>query len=323
MNLFGIFIQILPVFFLLSRRCANWWPLPVRLLQAAIYLALPNAQEVHVVLTNAPFHFALLAFLVAVAVPPPNWQWKLFDVVVLVICPLSGPFCLVLLPLLLLFWWWRRERWSLIAAAILTPLVALQGAMLLFGGFSSRAPAHLGATPMLFLRLLTGHVYVGSIHGQNGFAVYARPATVLVVMLLGTSVLVFCLLRSTLELRLFISFSMLLFAASLSKPLIAGPLPQWQLLAIDRSARYWFFPMLALLWSLLWCARQPQSKPFRIFGIAALVAMLGGVIRDWRYPAFRDMHFQQYVQKFNAAPAGSVVEIQIYPPEHAARLIKK
>jgi hypothetical protein len=323
MNVAGIVIQVLPVLFLLSRRGASWGPITFRLCQAAIYVAIPNASEVHVVLTNAPFHFALLAFLVAVAAPPTNWAWKIFDGAILMICPVSGPFCILLLPLVLVVWWLRRERWSLIVAAILTPLVALQASMLLFKGYAGRAPAELGATPMLLLRILAGQIYVGAIHGHNQFAVRAHPAAILVVLLLGSSVLAYCLWKASLELRLFISFALLLFAASLSKPLISGPQPLWQLLAGDAGGRYWFFPTLALLWSLLWCAMQQDSRPFRVFGIVALVGALNGVARDWRYAPYKDEHFREQVIRFEAAPAGAGVDIPIFPDGVVLRLIKK
>src|SRR6202453_4376255 len=53
MNLAGAVVQALPVSALLSRRCAPWGPLRLRLLMAALYLAIPNAPEIHIGLTNA------------------------------------------------------------------------------------------------------------------------------------------------------------------------------------------------------------------------------------------------------------------------------
>ena len=260
-------------------------------------------------LTNAPFHWALLAFLVSFASPPLNWIWKICDFAVLTIGALSGPFCLVIWPLLLLFWLMRRERWSLINLAILSPFLAIQAAKLIFGGISSRAPGDLGATPMLFLRLLAGHVYVGSIWGENGFAVHAAPVAVLIVTALGTAVLIYAVCNGPLELHFLIAFSMILFVAALSKPLIAGPSPQWQLLAIDPGARYWFFPMLALLWSLGFCASQKQSKPSRILSYLAFVAMLHGVMHDRRYPPSSDKEFREFLKAFESAPVGSWVTV--------------
>jgi len=323
MNVFGLLIQVLPVFFLLSGRCAHWWPLRVRCWQAALYIVLPNTREVHILLTNAPFHFALLAFLVAVANPPLDWRWKIFDIAVLVICALSGPFCIILLPLVLVFWWLRRQRWSLVVAALLAPLVAVQSAELLFGGFSARAPAQLGATPNLFMRLLAGQVYLGSLWGENGFAVNANLVAVMLVTTLGSYFLVFTFWRGTLELRLFIAFAMLLLAASLNRPLIDGALPQWQLLAQDRSGRYWFFPMLAFVWSLLWCATQRLDALFRLAAKLLFLALLHGVIHDRRYPPFSDDDFQRFLQAFDAAPTGALIRVPDSPPKQVVYLKKR
>src|ERR1700733_6052297 len=63
MNLAGAVVQALPVTALLSRRCIPWGPLPVRMLMSAVYIAIPNAPEVHIVLTNAMWHLAVLQAL--------------------------------------------------------------------------------------------------------------------------------------------------------------------------------------------------------------------------------------------------------------------
>ena len=70
MNLAGALIQALPVTALLSRRCAPWGPLPVRMAMAALYIAIPDAPEIHVVLTNAMWHLALLQALLAFSASP-------------------------------------------------------------------------------------------------------------------------------------------------------------------------------------------------------------------------------------------------------------
>jgi len=284
---------------------------------------LPNSRETHILLTNAPFHLALLVFLVALAASPPNWRWKIFDIAVLVISPLSGPFCIFLLPLVAVFWWRRRQRWTVVVMAVMTPLVVLQAVELLFGGFSRRASAQLGATPMLFFRLLSGQVYMGSVWGENNFAVNAHGVSVLLVMVLGTCIVGFAFWRAGLELRIFIVFAMLLLGAALSKPLIAGPLPLWQLLALDRSARYWFFPMLAVLWSLLFCATQKQNKTFRIGGMFAFVVLLHGIVHDRRYPPFPNQQFQSFLERFDAAASGTLVAVPDPPPNGIAYLKKK
>ena len=323
MNVSGLIIQVLPALFLLSNRCVGWWPLRIRFLQAAIYVLLPNTREVHILLTNAPFHLAFLAFLVAIAKPPLHWRWKLFDIGVLAVSALSGPFCIVLFPLVLFFWWHRRQPWSLVVIAVLAPLIAIQALELLLGGYAGRAPVQLGATPMLFMQLVTGQVYVGSLWGENGFSLHAQLFAVMLVMLLGTSVLLYAVSRATLELRLFVVFAFLILAASLSKPLIGGGLPLWQLLAIDRSARYWFFPMLAVLWCLLYCATQRNDRRVRIAACLTFIAMLHGIVHDHRYPPYPDQNFQLFLRNFAAAPSGTQVLLPDCPPGEVSYLRKK
>ena len=323
MNVCGLVVQVLPACFLLSSRCARWWPLQIRLLQAALYVVLPNEREVHVLLTNAPFHLALLAFLVAVAKPPENWGWKIFDVLVLAVSALSGPFCIVLFPLVVGSWWLRRERWRVVVMSVLLPLIGLQAAELVFGGYADRFSPHLGATPLLFFRLLAGHIFMGSLWGENGFARHNFPVASVLVSMAGIGVLVFAFRRCTLELRLFIVFAFVLLAGSLKRPLIDGPLPQWELLTIVASGRYWFMPMLAFLWSLLFCATQSENQIFRIGTRVVFLTLLRGIVHDHRYPPYPGQNFQVFLQKFADAKPGALVEVPDPPPNEVDYLKKK
>ena len=323
MNLCGIALQALPVSILLTSRCSRWGPLSVRLLMAAVYLALPNAGEIHVVLANAQWHLGLTACLLVLANPPAHWRWKVFDIGVLLLCGLTGPYCLLLLPVAGIFWWKRRQSWSGIVGGFLAVTSAVEAFMLLGGGWQQRIHTPLGATPFLFAKILAGQVYVGALIGQNEFASRANLPAVVVACLIGTSVLCWCLLKSGWELRLFIVFSAMLLAAALRSPLAAGLQRQWEFLATSTGGRYWFFPMLAVSWSLIWCATQSACKPCQILGLICLAAMVCGEARDWKYPPFPDKHFRQYADKFAAAPPGTPVTIPICPEGCNIRLIKK
>ena len=81
----GLFAQALPVPILLSARSRNWASLPTRMLLAALYVALPNAREIHLVATNSQWHMALTAALTAFACSPLTWRGRLFDIVVLTV----------------------------------------------------------------------------------------------------------------------------------------------------------------------------------------------------------------------------------------------
>jgi hypothetical protein len=323
MNLGGLAIQALPVSILLSSRCARWGPLLVRFLMAAVYLALPNAGEIHVVLANSQWHLALAACLLVLANPPVHPCWKVFDLAVLSLCGLTGPYCLLLLPLSVAFWLRRRQIWSGVVSGLLAITSIAELIELNHGGWVTRNVTPLGASPSLFAKILGGQVYLGALIGQNEFPNRARLAAAIVICLIGTFILFWCLLKSGWELRLFIVFSAMLLTASLITPLAGGLQSQWEFLATSTGGRYWFFPLLAFSWSIIWWATQSGSKLCQIVGVLGLAIMLCGEMRDWKYPPFPDQHFAQYARKFAQAPVGATITIPICPEGTEIRLTKK
>ncbi len=274
-------------------------------------------------LTNAPFHFALLAFLVAVAAPPENWGWKIFDVCVLAISALSGPFCIVLFPLVFVFWFLRRERWRLVVMAACCPSSVCRRSNCCSAATLTARPRSWEPRQSSSFVCWPADIYIGSFWGENGFARHYFPIIAILVSIAGTCVLVYTLLRCTLELRLFIAFALALFAAGLSKPLIEGPMPQWQLLTIVASGRYWFMPMLAFIWSMLFCATQSDDRIVRIGTRIAFITLLHGLVHDHRYPPYPDQNFKVFLRQFETAPAGTLVALPDCPPGQSSYLRKK
>ncbi len=113
--------------------------------------------------------------------------------------------------------------------------------------------------------------------------------------------------------KLFIAFSAAVLAAALRSPLIAGQGTQWEQLAIDKGARYWFFPMLAFLWTLLWAVTSQKQRTLRAASLVCLAVVPRAVIHDWQYRAYPDSSFAFYTHEFETAPRGAVVEIPVYP----------
>src|SRR4051794_11129497 len=119
MNLVGLVLQVAPAVFLLSVRSEHWAPLRFRVLMALAYLALPNTSELNVSITEAQWHLALLACLVVLSRAPESRAGFAFDLTVLALCGLTGPFCIVLFPVAFLVWWKERTRWHLAATVAL------------------------------------------------------------------------------------------------------------------------------------------------------------------------------------------------------------
>ena len=323
LNIIAIIIQVLPVTFLLSSRCANWGSLGVRTFFAAAYIALPNSRELDAAITEAQWHMAVIAALVVLSVPSQRKVWRAFDVAALLLSGLTGPFCIALLPLAAFIWWRSRFRWRLVLTALIGVCVVVQLSALFTTAAVTRSHETLGASPLLFLRMLAGDVYLGAIFGQNHFASQGTSLRLILSGILGTALLIVCLIRAELELRLFVLYSFALYFASLQNPMISDTQPQWRVLADAPGLRYWFFPMLAFVWAAIWCVAQSRVQWPRFIAGLALVCMLPGIAKDWKYPAFNSHNFPDFVRRFQSMPVGRAMVFPLYPDGWTMQLVKK
>jgi hypothetical protein len=311
MNLAGAIIQALPVTALLARRCAPWGPLSTRVLMAALYLAIPDAPEIHIVLTNAMWHLALLQALLAFALPPLSWRGRVTDCLLFAIGGITGPFCILLLPSVLVYWWIRRQRWTLVVIAWMVLGVVIQVLCLLH---AVRAPgAPLGATPFRFLRILAGSIFIDSMIGSGGPRL---PIPLLLLAgLAGLAIMVWAWLRAPLALRAYIAFAVLALAASLRDPLLLpSPAPRWEVLASAPGIRYWFLPSLMFLWSAAWCALGGSTRLIRYAGWAVVLLVTIGMARKWVYPSWPQSHFSADVARFRTLQPGQHMTFSVYDP---------
>jgi hypothetical protein len=328
-NLSALTFQILPILLLLSRRFSAL-PLRLRLLVSLGYLALPNCQEIHGTVTSLQWHLAALGLLSLIAEPPEGRAGRIADRIVIALCAVSGAFAVLLLPIALLVWWQRRTRASLVSAAILTAGVAL----LPFVSFlnpQGRPATPLGATPILVAHILGGRVFLSSLIGQHGFDAlvhrmsWSRAQQELVVLFsfLGLAVLAAALLRGPRVLRLFVLFATLTLAAALVHPMASYEKPQYPMLALHGGGRYWFFPMMAFLASLGWLAARAPSRIARGAAFALLIVLPLGIVLDWRYTPFADLHWREEVVRFVRSPKGTTTMIPINPPGWSMPMLKR
>ncbi len=323
MNLTGISFQVLPVNLLLSWRCSNWAPLSVRAFMAVAYIALPNTLELNASVEEGQWHLALAACMLVLARTPKTLTWRVFDLTIILLSGFTGPFCILLLPVTLIFWWFRREFFPLVIAGVLAVAAVIQLSAILQTGAATRPKVGLGATPKLFLELLSGRVYLGALLGRNSLSAHSNLFILGIIALLATAILIYCVMRASLELKLFILFAALIFAVSLISPMVSLTVPQWQVLREAIGIRYWFFPMLAFAWALLWCVREGNIGIVRIAALCGLTCMIIGISRDWSYPPYPDFRFPEYARQFETAAPGTIVDMPIYPPGWVLRLIKK
>jgi hypothetical protein len=326
MNLVALAAQALPVSLLLSYRSSAWGSVRFRALLALTYLVLPNCREMNLIVTSSQWQLMLSVFLVLTAAPATGAAGRTLDLLVLALCGLTGPFCFFLLPIATFIAWRRGGRWRWIEAGELFALSLIQAWGLLVVDSSGRAHAALGASPVLFLRMLGGQVYLATLIGGNGLAAQSNHFVVAVLLCTAvacSALLAVCFARMGLEMRLFLVLTIMLLIASLISPAAYPPpgVSRWQMLASGQGIRYWYFPMIACTWSILWAARS-RIKGFHVTAVVFLCLMCIGVLRDWRQPAMKDLHFTAFARGFQAAPAGTVAVIPENPGGWNIRLVK-
>jgi hypothetical protein len=167
MNLCAIAIQILPVNLFLSARFRAI-PYNVRVFGSLLYLALPNAFEIHANTTNIQWHLALLALLVLLSQAEAAKAWRYFDYAVLSFALVDGPLGILLIPVAAVLLWLRRDRRTVASLWVMIPFAALQSLFILFS--NSRRPAPNGASLERLAGILGGQIFLSSVLGVRTFA---------------------------------------------------------------------------------------------------------------------------------------------------------
>ncbi len=317
-NLVAVATKIMVVQFILSKRLTNLLPAVwMRLFAAFFYLAIPHSFETHANLTNAQWHLALASFLIIIAAPATTKLWKIFDFALVSISAVSGPCCLLLLPVVLIKYYNERSKRILTLLIIIAVGCFIQGTSLLIFERPSHAP--LGANINLFLRILGGHLFVSSIFGQNGYLwtidrPFWKDGVSVAINLLGLGLIIYGFLKTNLELRLLTIFSVLIVIGAFVSPAVSDVTPQWEILRYPTiGSRYWLIPIFCFVLLLFWIARNAENKIVRWIAAILLILSPIGIYQDWQYPPFIDLNFPKYAAEFNNAPIGSETIIPINP----------
>lgn len=327
-NLVAITVQVLPVNLIISERFSTLIPsLPTKLFLAFLYLVLPNSAETHANLTNSQWRLALLSCLIFLAAPSYRLLWRCFDVVIIFFSSLTGPFCILLAPIAALRCWYHRSKWLFMLLAIMIPGFLVQILSIALKADDSRSEATLGATPELFLKIIGGQVFLGTLIGQE---LYSRLLNysglyiwlVILAFVVGVMIIVQSLYKSPLELRLFILFAVFIIGAGLVSPQISTNTPQWQLMVLV-GQRYYFIPALAFITALVWTISRKSSSKLSKIAKIVLAIMLIGIIFDYSLFSFPDFNFKKSVEQFEQAPQGTEVVIPITPSPDWSMTLKK
>jgi hypothetical protein len=300
---------------------ADAWPNAwARLGFALIMIGVPNSFEVFVKLTDTQWHMAVLTFLVTVSRPPETRAGRIFDRVVILIGGLSGPFCLMLLPVAAWQYWETRSRVALERIGLLLAASCAQ-ALSLALTVHTRSPAPLGAGLGVFARIVGLNILLAVFLGQQRLqGILISPlwqsSNAVPLLVTGAGLLLVAggiwvgggLVRKA---WLFAAFS---FTAALIIPQVTVTGPQWQMMTnTGWGDRYYLFPMLAFIGTLFALAGARPLALRIVGGVALAVAVLVGVAGDWIYPVMPPTDFLSRARAFAKSPPGTVMRLPMHP----------
>lgn len=313
MALVGLVCQALPVPILLSSRCRTFGPFPLRLAFAVVYIAIPNAREIHILCTNAHWHLALAELFLAFSLPPRSLFGRIFDTIIYFVGGVCGPFGLLLLPFVFVYWLIRRQRWSLWVCLLLS-FGSIVQILFLRHFHETRYVRPLGASVAMFVRLLGGDVFIGVLRGSTPYGLRQPFVVCLAAFVVGLAIAFYCARFVSAEVRLFFLYCCAIFAAALRAPLVPPTSkPLWAAILEVQSLRYWFYPSLPFIFGILWCIMFARSRVMRGLAVMLALVLCQGIWRDWRIPPLEDLHFAQQAAAFEAAPPGTQVTIPLNP----------
>jgi hypothetical protein len=326
----ALLIQAAPAILLVSPRMAPAIPsLRARVALALLLVAIPGMSEVYVNLTNAQWHLGLLAFLILAAAPAATWPQRGFDMIVLCVSGLSGPFAPFLLPVALLWCGLQPGRWQAWRLTVVLVTTAVQLALVLLhqstrgrGGYGFGWSLHrlidIVDTPILGVAtfgrqtLVDRYWLVGAGEGwlSNGQWWPTLIAGAIVVSALALAIIGF--VRGRWILRAFLVFAGLELVAGLVDGLAPG-MPVWAALENGVGMRYFFYPIAAWL-AVIVTLLCDGLMALRTIGLALMLLTLAVAIpADWALPKHERSAFQQEAKAFDRARPGTVMVFPIPP----------
>lgn len=325
-NLVGITVILLPVFIIWADPHLLFTRNKERflLLFTYLYLLNPKNTEIFGNLTNAGWYLALAAGLVLVRKNTPQARkWIPFDIAVLVLCGLTGPFCLALfLPALYLVWRYK-DRATMLKAGVILVCACIQLSVFVFSGSGkdssiSLAPqAHAMAAQYDRPVKITGMRLVGlPVFGEDIMTPPVADSDQLFVLgLLVAAVFVVAMIKTAnVPLKILIFYCFLMYVLGLSR---AGAMPIvdfWKILQFNTfGERYFFLPFTGWVLVLIALVHEKRDSIFTHLARALLLLFVIMFPLSFAIKPLPDYGYKTYISEFKAAKGGSVSCVEVNP----------
>ena len=301
-NVFSLMMNLSAVVFLFSSRIQ----LPGKPALALAYALVPHTGEVLLNLTNIQWSLALVLVLLLIGEDARTGKQRLFDCMVLVLCGLTGPFLVFLLPLFAIRAIIRRSRESMTLLASSCLIAGIQ----IFYLLKDRAifVRSTPRDPKWLLSVMSGRVYATFWAGY-GFPAISSHIAWLMGGAAATALLGYWMIKpgKWLYERRMLAAAWLCFVV----PVGAKFLREAGAIATPTAGdRYFFLSHVLLAWLLVILCVQCAGWA-RIFPVTLLAIAFGF---NWPYLRSAPMHDYRWAQYVPAIREGKALSIPINPP---------
>jgi hypothetical protein len=175
----------------------------------------------------------------------------------------------------------------------------------------------------MLAQIVAGPCYLSTLLGGGLKLTSSSVLAAVVIAIAITTLLILRARWAGAEMRTMLLFTAIVLACSLLSPTGSAPPPMtpWGMLELMPGSRYEFFPALLLVWSILWCVHRPPQI-FQIIGTLLLAVLSVGIVRDFRYRSFPDVHLREHAINLERATSGAHIAIPETPEGWTVNLIK-
>jgi len=331
-NLASMLVMALPVFILWSDRTLFGKEGEFRkLVLTVLFVLMPNIGEIFGILTNTIWFLAVASVLVLTRTDKVSARrWLPFDVVVLLVAGLSGPFSGVLAVAAVFLVLHRKIRSRALYVKVGVVVVCALVQIAVFSNGSSQAssvlqqraswghhlamPVEITGMRFIALPILGTHIITPDI--AQSAQVYALGIITAILMLVA-------FVRSRAEIRTIILFGSLLYVISYFRALAGPVLEFWRSLLFNPfGARYFFVPFFAWLVALICLSNDRKTLSSKI-ATALLAAFVVFFPYSFNIHPLKDLHFQAQAQAFQKLDKGSTYCFKVNPGDAWTSCIKK
>lgn len=327
----ALLVQMLPVFYLLSKRAAAILPsFSGRAVAALLYVILPNSDEVYITGTNAQWHLMLVGAMILLLPPPGGRLGRAAETALVLIFAFTGPGSLLLLPVALYLLWRRLVPGgepaggaSLAALATIIAGAVTQAMYLLtsprVAGATAGGLDSLGARGVA--AIVSTHAFYNTFLGEQRvsrmYETFGPAAHLLGLVLLA--LIAASAVRHRLRPLLLLGY-LALATILLSLFFPSNELAAWR--SPWFGPRYYFHATLFLVYAVADLLRR--TGVWLVFGIALAVPLATLAIPgDLLLPPWPDTHYRDQIAQFETLPAGARFFIPTLPGNWGMTLTRK